>query len=144
MSDLRKQWAVVQRRVPPLSPAETRRIHEACLSLGITGYALDVAWAELVAALPRPVVVRKQRPPFALPGETVWTHHCRLCGVPLIWLTDRGYYPTHPEALCAGLRHLYDAHGCPNRRTTGEPCDTACIHCHGWQWCAQPNERGDW
>lgn len=128
MSDLRKQWAIVQQRPRPLSPAVARRIDEACKSVGIAGYGIDAAYAELVAALPRPMHVYRDRP-----GR--WIVYCRLCGV----ATD--LTPTHAEALESALWELHEGHGCPNRRTTGEPCDPQCIHCHGWQWCVQPNER---
>lgn len=87
-----------------------------------------VAYAALVAALPRPIRVYRDRP-----GR--WIVYCRLCGV----ATD--LTPTHAEALESALWELHEGHGCPNRRTTGEPCDTTCIHCHGWQWCAQPSEK---
>ena len=130
MSDLRKQWAIVQKRPRPLSPAVARRIHEACKSVGIAGYGIDAAYAELVATLPRPVTVWHTK-------WSEWYWFCRLCRAQSVQWSRA----SHPDALTAALRHLHDAHGCPNRRTTGEPCDTACIHCHGWQWCAQPSER---
>lgn len=121
MSDPRKQWAIVQKRVPP--PAHWRKHKNALTSW-------KVAYAELVAALPRPVSIW-------FDGGT-WNTDCRLHDATL----DE-FMPTHAEAFDAALRHLHDAHGCPNRRTTGEPCDPQCVHCHGWQWCAQPNERRD-
>ena len=141
MSDLRKQWAIAQQRPRPLSPAETRRIHEACESVGIGGYGIDAAYAALVATLPRPIeVFIDGRHPTT--NEAYWAWICGLeTASGATCSSSFGHTGDLASAVDAALRHLYDAHGCPNRHTTGEPCDTACIHCHGWQWCAQPSER---
>lgn len=120
MSDLRKQWAIAQKRVPP--PAHWRKHKDALTSW-------KVAYAELVAALPRPIRVYRR-----MDGQ--WGAFCRICGVVI-----EEHMPTHAKALESALWELHEGHGCPNRRTTGEPCDPECVHCHGWQWCAEPNER---
>lgn len=114
MSDLRKRWAIVQKRVPP--PAHWRKHRNALTSW-------KVAYAELVAALPRPMSIW-------FDGGT-WNTDCRLHDATL----DE-FIPTHPEALAAALRHLHGAHGCPRWQASGEPCTDACEDCNGWGWRA--------
>lgn len=121
MSDLCKQWAVVQKRVPP--PPHWRKHKNALTSW-------KVAYAELVAALPRPVTVWHTK-------WSEWYWFCRLCRAQSVEWSRA----SHPDALTAALRHLHDAHGCPSWQASGEPCTDACEDCNGWQWCAQPSER---
>lgn len=122
MTPTARLWAAIQRRPHP--PREWTRYKRALTSW-------KVGYAEVLRATPRPVRV----------WRTATAHWVALC---VICLEGRER-ATHAETLRAGLAHLHAAHGCPSRAITGEPCRATCVHCRGWQWCAEPTiERSDW